>query len=194
MVNLWHTPIRWRILSVRAAKGLTEILTGELARRVALLNEKAINAGRTLPALVILRMISLQYYANTRGEAMYRLNELQRVERKGDRIEDFQITWQMVLAGQAYDLPVEVLHELYEKQVKDFHGIAMDMQYYRRLDDDHKDKSYDWLVATVERYIALKRMERNKAALHKGIGPTLHAPNAAAPKTGKPKKSKGKWG
>ena len=64
------------------------------------LNEKTLLRGKTLPGLVILRMITEQYYASTRGESMYRLNELQSVHRKGDRIEDFQITWRMVLDGQ----------------------------------------------------------------------------------------------
>ena len=97
------------------------ILHVELARRVAILNEATLLRGRTLPGLVILRMINEQYYASTRGESMYRLNELQRVERRGDKIEDFQIAWDMVLAGQGYDIPEEILHELYHKQVKDFH-------------------------------------------------------------------------
>ena len=102
--------------------------------------------GKTLPGLVILRMITEQYYASTRGESMYRLNELQSVHRKGDRIEDFQITWRMVLDGQGYKINEEILHELYHKQVKDFHGISLDMQAYNRMDDDNPEKVIRILV------------------------------------------------
>ena len=104
MLSLWKVPLRFRILSLRASKGLTEILTGELARRVAQMNEQTMLSGRTIPALVILRLISVWYYASSRGEAMYGLNELQRVELKGGNIEGFQNTWVMVLSGQKHNI------------------------------------------------------------------------------------------
>ena len=59
-----------------------EILHGDLARRISVLNEATLLQKKTLPGLGIVRMINEEHYASTRGGCMYRLNELQRVERK----------------------------------------------------------------------------------------------------------------
>ncbi len=48
--DLWIVPLKWRILSARLAKGLMEILHGDLARRISVLNEATLlngNAART---------------------------------------------------------------------------------------------------------------------------------------------------
>ena len=127
---------------------------------------------------------------------MYRLTELQRVERKGNHIEEFQTTWDTVLAGQYNNVPDEVLHELYHKQVKDFHGIALDMQVYNRMDDGDPQKSYKFLMDSVAKYSQRMLFERNKTDLHRGTGPMLSLPwqkyNNAATPSSKPKKPNGK--
>ena len=198
IADLWIVPLKWRILSARLAKGLMEILHGDLARRISVLNEATLLNGKTLPGLVILRLINENYYASTRGECMYRLLELQRVELKGNNIEEFQTTWDTVVAGQHRNVPDEVLHELYHKQVKNFHGIALDMQVYNRWDDGDPEKSYQFLVDSVAKYIRRTLMEKNKAALHRGIGPMLQLPwqnyNNSAPPAGRsrPKNPNGK--
>ena len=60
--------------------------------------------------------------------------------------------------------------------MKDFHGIALDMQVYNRWDDGDPSKSYQFLVDSVAKYPRRTLMEKNKAALHRGIGPMLQLP------------------
>ena len=110
---------------------------------------------------------------------------------KGGKIEDFMITWTMVLNGLAFELADEVLHELFHKQVKDFAGISDEMRHCRSLDEDYPNKSYTWLQATIEKYIIRTRQEKVRLQIHKGIGPILH-PSAAAPKRRGKGKGKGK--
>ena len=44
----------------------------------------------------------------------------------------------------------DVLNELYFGQVEHDSGLSNSIAYYKRLDDDHAEKSYKWLYDLVE--------------------------------------------
>ena len=168
------------------------MVKGELARRIQQLIEDSMKKNLSVPGLVIGRLISDQYRTTAQGEAMYSLNELQRVTIHNGNVEAFQNTWVMVLSGMKTTITEDILHELYYGQVQHLAELKDSIAYYKRLDDDHPEKSYKWLYDLVEKHIAWKRKEQVKKSLHKGIGPALHPALGAKGKKGKGKGKKGK--
>ncbi len=192
IAKLWNTHRRFRTLSTKLAAAFLKVVKGELARRIQQLIEDSMKENLSVPGLVIGRLISDWYRTTSQGEAMYSLNELQRVTIHNGNVEAFQNTWVMVLRGMKTTITDDILHELYLGQVQHLSELKDSIAYYKRLDDDHPDKSYKWLYDLVEKHITWKRKEQVKKSLHKGIGPVLHPALGAKGKKGNGKGKKGK--
>ena len=158
---------------------LSKIATGELGRRITQLQDQAMqNENRMVRGREILRLIFLYFATGKNAEVMFSLNDLQKITLKGDNIENFQNTWEMVLGRLPKNPDKDILQYCYHQQVKGFKPISEDIAHYNRVDEDHTDHSYDFLVDSVNRYLKRTRMEKVRDSLSKGL---LLGPNADKP-------------
>jgi hypothetical protein len=74
--DLWVTSAKWFTLSVKLANALTLTVKGELARRITLETERSLRHGKTVPGLVLLRMLTEWYKTNKNAESMYNILNL----------------------------------------------------------------------------------------------------------------------
>eukprot|EP00975_Prorocentrum_lima_P042320 8892271-Prorocentrum_lima.AAC.1 len=44
-------------------------------------------------------------------------------------------------------------------------AFKLKLEYYETLEDNHPDKSYEWLVNQVQRYIEKKRLDNNRTQM-----------------------------
>ena len=126
---------------------LQSICKGNLGHRGTQLVGDNIKIGRSIPSLVLLRMISHYFAAGTKNEHAYALNDLQRVKITNGNIEVMQSVWIMVLSGMRSQPRRESLEEMY------FDIVKKKIAHYRCQDVGSSDRTYAWLIDRVERLI-----------------------------------------
>ena len=193
--SFFKVPKKFATLSRKLSSQLQRIATGELGRQITQKVEDCLKQGKSAPGLVLLRMI-LKYYSSGRhAEAVFNLNDLQKVTIKGGNLEGFQNTWNMVLKGMRKPPDEETLEFLYYEQVKYWRGISEDIAHYDRLEEGSGgDRTYGFLYGSVERSIARERKKRVQQELSQAIGKDTRAAPAAPSiqPSAKGKKPKGK--
>ena len=192
--SFFKVPKKFATLSRKLSSQLQRIATGELGRQITQKVEDCLKQGKSAPGLVLLRMI-LKYYSSGRhAEAVFNLNDLQKVTIKGGNLEGFQNTWNMVLKGMRKPPDEETLEFLYYEQVKYWRGISEDIAHYDRLEEGSGgDRTYGFLYGSVERSIARERKKRVQQELSQAIGKdTRAAPAAPGIQPSAKKKGKGK--
>eukprot|EP00975_Prorocentrum_lima_P053979 11322987-Prorocentrum_lima.AAC.1 len=54
------------------------------------------------------------------------------------------------------------IHEMFLDELKKCVACRLKLEYYETLDEGHPDKSYEWLVTQIQRYIEKKRLDNNR--------------------------------
>ncbi|MCP3879628.1 MAG: hypothetical protein GY701_14740, partial [Sulfitobacter sp.] len=161
---------RFATIDRKFGAALSKVATGELGRKSTQLQDQAMqNDHRMIKGREVLRVIVRYYATGKNAEVMFSLNDLQKVTLRGDNIENFQNTWEMVLGRLPRQPDPDVLLYCYHQQVKGFRPISEDIAHYNRVDDDHPDHSYEFLVDSVNRYLERTRTEKVREALSKGL-------------------------
>jgi len=111
--TLHKVPRRYATLSRKFASALQEKATGELGRKITLTVAKWLSEGKSAPGLLLFRIV-VRYYATGRAaEALYNINDLQRIRIHGNDLEQFMNTWEMVLEGMRIRPPDEQLEFIF---------------------------------------------------------------------------------
>ena len=71
----------------------------------------------------------------TNAEVLFNLNDLQKINLRGDNIEGFQNSWVMVLSGLSKTPDLDVLEHSYFQQVKGFRSQSEDIAHYNREEE-----------------------------------------------------------
>jgi len=190
----FHTvPKKFATLSRKIAAVLQKVAEGNLGRNITQTAEDWIKQGKSVPGLVLLRII-LQYYATGRqSDAVFNLNDLQKVQIKGGNLEGFQISWDMVLKGMRKPPEEDTLEFLYFEAVKDWRGLSEDIAHYRRLPEGSGgDRSYKFLYDSVGRCLQVARQQKIRDELTRALGSTTSSPALPAEKDKGKGKEKGK--
>ncbi|MCP4240798.1 MAG: hypothetical protein GY772_09590, partial [bacterium] len=175
---------RFATLDRKFGAGLSRVATGELGRKIIHMQDQAMqNENRVIKGREILRVIVRYYATGKNAEVMFSLNDLQKVTLRGDNIENFQNSWEMVLDRLPRRPDPDILLHCYHQQVKGFRPISEDIAHFNRVDDDHEDHTYEFLVNSVNRFLRRTRMEKVRDDLSKGL---FHGPNADKYKQGGP--------
>ncbi len=123
--ELEHPGEGWVSLDRKIAAALTKMATGEIGREITqrsttCLNNNTIARGRVLLAIVF------RYYASGQsGQAMYDMNHLQSLVLKGDNLEAFHNTWNLVISELSVEPEPSLLQHWYFEQVKNFKPCPM---------------------------------------------------------------------
>eukprot|EP00975_Prorocentrum_lima_P056655 11884138-Prorocentrum_lima.AAC.1 len=51
------------------------------------------------------------------------------------------------------------VHEMFLDELRKCGAFKLKLEYYDTLEDNHPDKSYEWLVTQIQRYIEKKRLD-----------------------------------
>ena len=95
---------------------------------------------------------------------LYSLSDLLSVRFSGDNLESFINSWEMILIElEDRDRPTdEVLKVILFEESSHCHALKTDIEKYERMDEDDADRSYDFLIKAIKRYINQKRLSENK--------------------------------
>jgi len=186
-------PKRFLTLSKKLAAALQKIATGELGRKISQIAEDYLKRGRSVPGLVLLRVIQMDYSTNRQAEVVFNLNDLQKVQIKSGNLEGFTNSWDMVLKGMRKVPEEDILEFLFYEAVKGWRGIAEDVSHYERLEEGSGgERSYQFLRNAVDRYIRREKQKKVREDIGKAIGGGKIEKVAPAPKGGKGGKGDGK--
>ena len=141
----------------------------------------------------------IKYYATSNNaEVMYELNDLQKIQAKGDNLESFHNTWIMVTSALSVMPSDDILETLYYQQIKGMKVLADDIAYYNRQERGEInivtgkcEKTYQFLFRAVEKHLQQARQDKMRESLTRGLlGKALEplrAPGAAGTPRGRPK-------
>ena len=107
------------------------------------------------------------------------MNHLQSLVMKGDNLEGFHNTWNMVLSELTFVPDSDTLLYWYFKQIQHFKPMSEDIAHFKRAQwNKSPDHSFEWLYGAACRYLAQKRSDHMQEALNRSLN---SKPNHAAP-------------
>ena len=142
-------------LDAKLLSALTNIITGDFARKVDTFKETEATAGRIVRGRQVLFMLHDHFSTNIKHGATYALQDLFSVQLRGENLKSFISNWDQVLAGIVQTPDVSVLETLFYKQVKNCKAIQHDMNEYHRADEGTEKRNYGFLVSAVRRHLDL---------------------------------------
>ena len=92
-----------------------------------------------------------------------------------DKIFEFLELWKQIVTANTIQLTPKQLATILEAKIPaNSRAVGQDLAYYKRLPEDHEQKTYDYLINALERHIDRQQMETNqglrRAALTRGRG------------------------
>ena len=159
-------------LDAKLLSALTNIITGDFARKVDTFKETEATAGRIVRGRQVLFMLHDHFSTNIKHGATYALQDLFSVQLRGENLKSFISNWDQVLAGIVQTPDESVLETLFYKQVKNCKAIQHDMNEYHRADEGTEKRNYSFLVSAVRRHLDRERLEANRDRVAKGLSGT----------------------
>ena len=156
-------------LDAKLLSALTNIITGDFARKVDTFKETEATAGRIVRGRRVLFMLHDHFSTNIKHGATYALQDLFSVQLRGENLKSFISNWDQVLAGMVQTPDESVLETLFYKQVKNCKAIQHDMNEYHRADEGTEKRNYSFLVSAVRRHLDRERLEANRDRVAKGL-------------------------
>ena len=176
---------KFTTLDAKLLSALTNILTGDFARKVDTYKETEATNHRYVRGRQVLFMMHEHFSTNIKHGATYSLQDLFSVKLKGDNLRGFISNWDQVMAGIPKVPEISILETLFFNQVKNSKAIAHDLQEYHRAEEGTDKKSYDFLVTSVRRYLDRERLESNRERVARTLGASSsNAAPAVGEKTG----------
>ena len=176
---------KFTTLDAKLLSALTNILTGDFARKVDTYKETEATNHRYVRSRQVLFMMHEHFSTNIKHGATYSLQDLFSVKLKGDNLRGFISNWDQVMAGIPKVPEINILETLFFNQLKNSKAIAHDLQEYHRAEEGTDKKSYDFLVTAVRRYLDRERLESNRERVARTLGASSsNAAPAVGEKTG----------
>ena len=112
-----------------------------------------------------LRMIHDHYRISETEGSLLELQDLLKVSIKGDNLRSFLMDWEHVLTGMNPVPDIAVLETLFRLQVAKSTAMRDTMTHYNRLDMNHPERNYDFLVSSVRRHLEQQRQSQTRQEL-----------------------------
>ena len=163
-------PEGFTTLDAKLLSALSNICSGEFARKVNTFKEKESAADRPVRGRQVLLMMDEFFSTNIKHGATYSLKDLFAVKLKGENLRTFISNWDTVNAGITHPPDPSVLETLFYEQVKNVRAIQHDIEIYNRAEEGTDNHSYKYLVDAVQRYLRRERLESNRDRIHNSLG------------------------
>jgi hypothetical protein len=181
-------------LDAKLAAALTSTVSGELGRRIAMAVENEAMRHRMLKGRQILWMIHDHHKLDEERGALYDFTDLMSVKLKGDsQLESFWNTWESVLSAMTRPPGADIIEILFLEQLRHCSALREEISHYDRARRGTPERTYEFLVESVKRYLERARRARNRKAMERALGgAAIAAPASTTPKA--KGKGKGKGG
>ena len=163
-------PEGFTTLDAKLLSALSNICSGEFARKVNTFKEKESAADRPVRGRQVLLMMDEFFSTNIKHGATYSLKDLFAVKLKGENLRTFISNWDTVNAGITHPPDPSVLETLFYEQVNNVRAIQHDIEVYNRAEEGTENHSYKFLVDVVQRYLRRERLESNRDRIHSSLG------------------------
>ena len=185
-------PKRFATLSRKIASAVQENAHGELGRNITETVEDWIRENKSVPGLLLLRMVFKYYSTGRPAEAMFNLNDLQQVKMINNNLEQYMNTLTLVLKGMKHKPDLETQEFLFFENIRKHPKLSEDIAHYRRLPEGSGgDRSLRFLEDSVKRCLQTEREEKMRVSLGKAIAYGAGALNALPGTKGSKGDSKG---
>jgi hypothetical protein len=159
-------------LDAKLATALGNILTGELARQINVVEERLALQMKMIKGRQIAWMIFEHFRITETEGAILEFEDLIAIELRGDNIKQFLNDWESCLINLKAVPPPEILESLFRKQLERSDCLKNVMSLYN-LDITHngKERSYERLLSMIRSQIEDNRRRRNRDEMsHRGKG------------------------
>ena len=163
-------------LDAKLLSSLTNIVEGDLARRLDNIKERALMKGESTRGRQALWLFHDHFSTHIHLGAVYALEDLMSVRMKNDDLKTFISNWDSVLAGLQKHPDKDVLQTYFHMNIKRFKPMEHDLNVYERSAIGSQEGSYEWLYEKANQYLERRRLEkmrdatRNRLAGRDGTG------------------------
>ena len=192
--------IRFNSIDVKLASSLMVMMQngGEQAREV--LNEARLKMAKSCrgetPSIMkgrqLLAMIVDSFRSASNTDLVYTIRHLYDLPYPGDaELVTFKAQWNEVLeCMRPGDVPNDVaLRDILYDKVRGSKLMMFDIHYYDSKQEPHPDKTYKYLIDTINKHIKIRREEKNREARNQGLKHmNSRFKNMALPTEGQPDK------
>ena len=146
-------------LDCKLNAAISDIITGDLERRVGVLKDKAAQNGHLLKGRQVLHVIYEYYRVAEADGAILEFEDLAGLRMKGNNLEEFSNVWESTLTAMKKVPDVEILESLFRAQIRNHPSLREHMAYYDRLEHGNPERNYDYLVKLVNQHLRQRRRE-----------------------------------
>jgi hypothetical protein len=195
--DLSQCPKTFETLDAKLSAALMLICKGELGRKITLRTEEEAKAMKLIRGRQILWMVYEEYRINEEAGSLNDITDLMKVkmgrdQSKVDQLARFLLNWETVLAGIKDPPPDHQLQVMLYDQIRHVPSISSDIAMYDRAEPGDVERSYQFLIKSIQRVLQRTKRERNRKDIEKSLDHMSNGSiNALKGTKGKPPKPKG---
>jgi hypothetical protein len=187
----------FRSLDAKLQAALNKLTKGEQARKLSIEMEKLALTGQLLSGRQHLLFIYLEFAKDAHKTDAVAYQNLEKIAyRNGNdesALEAFLTLWDELLMSFKKPPSEDHLYAAFHSRVKGLPGLKIVIEHLDRIDYDHDDKSYNYLMSSARRLVDKRRLERQTLEFSKVYsGSAQTALAAGTVPDGKGKKGGGK--
>ena len=136
--------------------------SGQLYRQIRRHEDRLDKETLTLAGRQALRLVYVHYMTDKTAKELYDITHLQDLAYPGDdHLPLFMEDWYRLMDDQEDPLPERQKQRIFYKKIVHSTVLKPYLDYYHRLDEEHEDWSYDYLLRSVETYMKKEQKEKN---------------------------------
>ena len=157
---------RFRSLDLKLAAALGPVIrkaTNSLTLSVSLKEGMAAERNRVLKGRQIVWMMYQHFQTNPNMGIVYNITDLSNLQWLGDpSMQSFLYAWYVMVNGMQSTIEESTLRDLLLTKMEKSVALQYDLFYYYRLPDNDPNKSYQYLIESMERYIQRASQQKNR--------------------------------
>jgi hypothetical protein len=168
----------FRGLDAKLQTALGKITKGEPARKLAIIMDKLAETGKLLSGRQHLLFLYLEFKKDGHKTDAIAYGNLEKIVFKGDEgaLEHFLTLWDSLLMTFRAQPSDDHLYATFHSRVKSVPGLKIVIDYLDRIDYEHVDKTYSYLMNASRGLVDRRRTERQTTEFNKLYsGATSHA-------------------
>ena len=168
------------------ASALLSLISGELKRKVTMMEEKLMAEGQLLNGRQLLFLVFQEYKRNPVEVGMTEFRDLQNLRLKGENLRAFIDEWDMCLDGMVTQPTPAVKETLFEDQIRQCRHFETTFELYvTKCTHDGLERGYATLREWVLAYLERRKQQRitDQASRQNGNAHSSVQPNKSSPLT-----------
>ena len=160
----------------------------ELNRELQRLEQDCMsNKKECLRGRQILWMILDYFKTNRDMSVVYTVQDLTNLEYPGDKgMHNFRHYWEEMTSKLRNELTEKCLAEILLDKLRGSQELREDIKHYIRIEPTHEDKTYQYLLRCMDRFLSQQRLDRNRTETRNALkkkSTAAPAPSPEEPKT-----------